>query len=976
MRPICLFVGSAYEKPSPLPRSRMILRILSILSIVGLIACPSAISGVRAQERPAPASPMQTEPATPAVPPEAPPQSAAPPADLEALLQPVAAVASEIDAAEKAVERMKEREEDLARQRADIARISAEALRAAEALRPRLADVRTQIEKLGPPPAKDAPQESAQIAAERSRLNTLASQIDGAVKTAEVAQIRAQQLSSRVQELRQGLFARQILRRTPHHPLRPVVWQQVVAEVPGAGRQIGAIAYNWWTVAASQWLAVAALVAATFAAYVGLRALRRRLINARLRGQAGVVPSFFERAATAIWVAPAFALPMTAAALLLYVGLDSLDLLYLQTARFAETTLAAVLIFVAVASLARAILQPGRSRWRLLDLSDRTARTLHQIVRGIAAIYAFDLVLKEVIRILFLPLPVSVAEAFVASIALAVLLGALVLTPFEPRDLAPGAPCSRWRPRWLKLPLIVVAIAIGGVSILGYVALGRFLAGQVVLTGSALVVTVLLHLAIRAMTAEPTGSEAVPGSMLARQLGLDQRQRHHVNQLLGVVLNVLLVLFAAPLILVTLGFPLEDALSWIRAAIFGFEIGQFRISLATILIAIGLFFALIAATRLFQRWLSNTVLSASRMDVGIANSIHTAVGYAGFAVAGLAAVSYGGLDITNLAILAGALSVGIGFGLQSIVNNFVSGLILLVERPVKVGDWIIVSGREGYVRRISVRATEIETFDRASVIVPNSELITGPVTNWTHRNALGRVVIKVKVAYSMDPERIIQILEKVAEETTSILRHPAPFVTLDELGGAGLEFSLYAYLADINRSLKAQTEMRTRIAKAFHDAEIELPVFPNVPYKLKAAVSPVKISIKVAHNADPVAVMSLLHAIAASTPGILAEPAPSVTFDEIGDTAFHFTLEAHVGAAESEPAIATRLRSVIITSFRAAGIELAHPRQDVHLRDLDAVRAVVARLAEERARGPSERQGRQRPTAEPATEDGGNESNA
>ena len=128
-----------------------------------------------------------------------------------------------------------------------------------------------------------------------------------------------------------------------------------------------------------------------------------------------------------------------------------------------------------------------------------------------------------------------------------------------------------------------------------------------------------------------------------------------------------------------------------------------------------LFIALLFATRLFQRWLRERALQQTRMDPGIVNSIDTVVGYAGIALASLLAISYAGFDITNLAIVAGALSIGVGFGLQSIVNNFVSGLILLIERPIKVGDWIVLGDQQGNVRRISVRATEIETFDRASL---------------------------------------------------------------------------------------------------------------------------------------------------------------------------------------------------------------------------------------------------------------------
>ena len=184
------------------------------------------------------------------------------------------------------------------------------------------------------------------------------------------------------------------------------------------------------------------------------------------------------------------------------------------------------------------------------------------------------------------------------------------------------------------------------------------------------------------------------------------------------------------------GFSGADIRDWFKSLFFGIEVGQFRISLARILLGIVLFIALLFATRLFQRWLREKALQQTRMDPGIVNSIDTVVGYVGIALAALLAVSYAGLDITNLAIVAGALSVGIGFGLQSIVNNFVSGLILLIERPIKVGDRIVVGDQQGLVRRISVRATEIETFDRASLIVPNSELITGRVLNWTHRNSL------------------------------------------------------------------------------------------------------------------------------------------------------------------------------------------------------------------------------------------------
>ena len=163
----------------------------------------------------------------------------------------------------------------------------------------------------------------------------------------------------------------------------------------------------------------------------------------------------------------------------------------------------------------------------------------------------------------------------------------------------------------------------------------------------------------------------------------------------------------------------------------------------------------------------------------------------GFIIAIVLALGELGIDPQKIALVAGALSVGIGFGLQSIVSNFVSGLILLAERPIRVGDQIVVKGEEGFVRRISVRATEIETFDKASVIIPNSELITGVVKNWTHANTLGRLNIKVAVGYGADAEKVIEILNACVAEHPGVLKQPPPAVLLTEFG------STRAHLRDL-----------------------------------------------------------------------------------------------------------------------------------------------------------------------------------
>ena len=176
------------------------------------------------------------------------------------------------------------------------------------------------------------------------------------------------------------------------------------------------------------------------------------------------------------------------------------------------------------------------------------------------------------------------------------------------------------------------------------------------------------------------------------------------------------------------------------------------------------------------------------------DSIRTGVGYVGICAAALIAMSYAGFNLSNLAIVAGALSVGIGFGMQSVVSNFVSGLILLAERPIKVGDLVVAAGEEGYVRKISVRSTEIETFDGANVLIPNSFFISEKVKNWTLRNNTGRITIHVSVPHGTDPRQVTAILQQVAKAHPAIMRTPAPFIDFEDFGAGTFDFKLYAFI--------------------------------------------------------------------------------------------------------------------------------------------------------------------------------------
>jgi potassium-dependent mechanosensitive channel len=246
-------------------------------------------------------------------------------------------------------------------------------------------------------------------------------------------------------------------------------------------------------------------------------------------------------------------------------------------------------------------------------------------------------------------------------------------------------------------------------------------------------------------------------------------------------------------------------------------------SLAFRLLAAAVIFgAIVYGTRILQTILRQGILTPGRIDQGIAYSIDRALGYAGLGFAILYAASVAGLDLTGLTILAGALSVGVGFGLQTVISNFVCGLIVLIERPIKVGDWVVVKDHEGIVKRISVRSTEIETFNHASVLIPNSEFITGTVLNWTHGDPGGKVDVKVKTSHQSDPRKVLDALKAAAARTPGVLQTPAPGVSFDNFGAEALEFSVGVTLANINTGGRVKTDLRVAILEEFRRSGIEL----------------------------------------------------------------------------------------------------------------------------------------------------------
>ena len=708
------------------------------------------------------------------------------------------------------------------------------ALELSAQFRPHLSNIEESLDQLGPAPKTGL--EAEDIAARRRELENERREI-GAIETKlDLFSIQVKQTIDTAMQNRHARFFQKIF-ETNRSVLNPNLWIGGIASSRDFAARLSVMTAGWRSAIAGSptplgiaWLIGRILMCfgvVALALWARAYLLHRRLFPNRSKTQ----PPALEKL---LWIAGSSSINAVCA----YFGALAIFLLLKgwQASDWAQElyhlVTFAIVVFTAWRGLNRGVFSPELPAWRLTTHDDQVAGRLNRLFDLLALVICIDLVFQGISD---LPVQFLASESALTAMALAVVtvLLLLVARPPEPEedseqanareDTSADTPSAlTWTGNVLFLYWAIVAITITAL-VTGLIALAHFVARQSVIISALVIVLYLLHRLGDEQIDDGLKPHHPIGRFLRKVVWLKNPAINRIGLLVTTLFDFLLIFIGVPIALLQVAGPWINLRGWTNSVFLGFEIGGATISPSMILSVILIFLIGLGLVKAFTFWLETRILARTNLNRGVRDSIKTGGGYAGFLMVIIITLAYTGVNFQNIAIVAGALGVGIGFGLQSVVNNFASGLILLVERPIKVGDWIKFSDGEGYVKRINVRSTEIETFAKCSIIVPNANLISDPVQNWTHSNSMGRVPIRIGVAYNSDPEVVRDILVDCARRNENTLNFPAPVAHFVGFGDSSLDFLLYAYISDVNFRLSVSSALRFAIFRAFKENNIEIP---------------------------------------------------------------------------------------------------------------------------------------------------------
>ncbi|MGE7955681.1 DUF3772 domain-containing protein [Pseudomonas sp. NPDC089530] len=649
-----------------------------------------------------------------------------------------------------------------------------------------------QLKVLGP----TKPDEAASLSEQRQALTAKKDGLLDEERQTSLLSQTGRDLAAQIINLRRSLFNSQISTRSAS-PLSPAFWSTLVRPTDDDLGRLNSLkqeilsAFETALAPGDRGLFIATLILAALIWFGGRRLLERLLIGSMIRW---FPEGRLRRSTLALGVGLATILTINVAASLVRWGLVNSTVLSTSVLDLFEQWLTLLIFCSFVLGLGRAMLMLRRPSWRLPPIPDPIATALGPFPVILALALLFLAGEERINSVIASSLALTVAANGLTALVTALIFFLALVRYRRTRrrhELEQPGGIAGLLPFFLSVWVAAILLAL----LSGYLTLAYFLTVKL-LWVSVITTSAYLLIAWFGDMCETLLSPKHPGGLaLASALGLSPRHQAQAATVLAGIGKTLLLCLALLLVFTPSGSSPAELLEGLsQLDVSGRSLGNLNIVPQDMLLAMALLVGGMFAVRILKRWLSERLLPETTMDAGMRASLVTLVGYIGFVLLVIVVMSILRINLTSLTWVVSALSVGIGFGLQAIVQNFISGLILLTERPVKVGDWVSLGGVEGDIRRINVRATEIQMSDRSTVIVPNSQFISQNVRNVTMDNALGVVGIPLTLPLETDVLQVRELLLQAYAEHEAILETPAPSVSFKDLTSNGLIISVSGYV--------------------------------------------------------------------------------------------------------------------------------------------------------------------------------------
>lgn len=689
-------------------------------------------------------------------------------------------------------------------------------------LSPELENVQAHLTVLGPAPAPGAPPETTAVSQQRRQLERDKAKLDGQIKQAQLLSQDAAKLTTQIVQAHNQQFQAQLGSRT-FSPLGTGFWSELKKAIPDDSAHVRRAKSLLAESAGDAWQPenrkplLLCLLGGLLLIVPGRWLLERLSLTIASRY---LPEGHLRRSAMAVILTLTVTLSIGAAAWLGYLGFDWNDTLGDEVDTFGQSIVRMVFFSAFIAGLGRALLSVEHPSWRLPVLEKSTAHRLRWFPWLLGGAFLVLGVIEHVNNFAGASLPATVCTRAFLALLITGLVGNALWRVNRSKKKDTGE-TPRKHALWVGvlIGLASVGVILTWLTVLtGYVALGFFISWQMLWIGMIVASYYMLSHLQNDLFEALLSPQGRSGHRLQSMFNVAPTTLEQTSTLLSAICRVSLLLVAVGTLLLPFGGGPHELFSQIGHVFSGLKVGELTIKPGAIFNALLVFVLGMLVVRIVKRWLAEQLLPKTTFDLGMQNSIVTLSNYVAVVIVVALALRTADVSLQSLTWIASALSVGIGFGLQAIVSNFISGLILLAEQPVKVGDWVSMPGVEGDIRRINVRATEIQLADRSTMIVPNSQFITQNLRNVTHGNSLGRVKVNLPMPLDTDAAKVREIMLEALNTHAATLDTPAPYVQLDDVTSSAMSFTGIAYVHSPREASSVKSELLfdilARLAKA------------------------------------------------------------------------------------------------------------------------------------------------------------------